>query len=94
MLPNDRAAREEYAEMREFRERCRCSIFKMYGGDIDLYLSYLSDVLISDSCVATFRENIDYLEESGYLLTGEMRDAATNLVSWGEKLAEIIREKK
>ena len=94
MLPSNIRAGVEYREMKEVRERLRDMMFHALGGDLDTYQDYLAEQLSTDANIATFRENIDYLEENGYLLTDEMRHAAENMISWGNELIRMLRESK
>ena len=94
MLPNNLSAREEYTEMREFRNRMRDMQMRAISGDIDTFTDYLAKMLSIDANIASFRENIDFLEQTEQLLTDEMKHAARNMVSWGEELIRMIKERK
>ena len=94
MLPNNIVAREEYIEMREFRNRMRDMQMKGLGGDVDMFTAYLTERMIENANIASFREMIDYLDETDQLLTDEMKHAAENMVSWGEELINMLKGRK
>jgi hypothetical protein len=89
MLPESESAKQEYIEMRDYRNRWRQDQLRSLKGDLDDFGAYVMAHVAIDAEMAGLRESVDFAQAEG-ILTAEMIPAAEAAIAWGTELKRLI----
>jgi hypothetical protein len=90
MLPESQTAIASYIEMRDYRNRFRQMQMRALKGDLDAFNAYVLCNIALEGEMPGLREEVDFAQSEGGILTDEMVHAAESAIAWGVELGRLV----